>query len=951
MDSERFRRAKGLFARVCDLAPDAQAELLARECGDDAELRAQVESLLRADTDSLDVIDTPAAERLPESVGGYRILRLLGQGGMGTVYEAKQENPNRRVALKVLAPFVVGDDATRRFRYETEILGQLDHPGIARIYDAGVDAGRPWFAMELVEGEPLDRFTSRPLAERLLLFRDICHAAQHAHNRGVVHRDLKPANILVDRRGQPKLLDFGVAKIVDGEDRTLATRAGQIVGTVAYMAPEQVSAGSGTIDPRTDVYTLGVIGYELLTGRRPLELAGKSLTQALAAVRDVDAPRLGHLDTRWRGDIETIFAKALEKEPSRRYESAAALAADIQRHVDHEPIIARPPTTAYRLKKFVRRNRAVVASLAVVFSALVAATAVSTSYFLEAESERNRFLKERDEARRQKDRADTEADRANREAQRANEKAQLAREKQAFADRRARTANAAMDFIVDIFRLENPFSKGDVSTRDVLRNASKRVREDLENQPEMQAELGLSIGRIWEQIGDNDRAAAMYRVSLDAARSIGRDRTLIRALEGLGGALTAERRFREAKPVLQEFLKRARAGDSAPGGLTVALVRMASYHHGSNELAEAERLLREAITGKEEFPQRAEIIANARKRLAMILRRKGRFDEALKVIGQDSGKIPFGPRHMDLLEVKADILMSLRRNKEALAVLREIEKDYLPRFDGNDFSAIKVRHRLAVALAGVKRYKEAIPLLDDCVTRAGKALGKHHPNTLAILAKYVEIRVKARQLDGLETVARDLVDRQRKRTGPGAKFRLGGYAVVLGNVLAGLGRPGEAIPHYEEALTIARKSPGIASAPGANTLLYLNRARVAAGQFKEALGSAKESLAVQRRVYGDDSLNYTLAVHHLGVVLYEAGPRGLATRMLQRCAPLLRKHGPTSAELLKTLELLGTIAEAKGDRKTALACARERLGILEKAYGSDPRVQAARARVAALGGR
>ena len=305
---------------------------------------------------------------LPARIGRYRIVRLIGEGGMGAVYEAEQDHPRRTVALKVIKPGLASPELLRRFAQEAQALGRLQHPGIAQIYDAGTaDTGygsQPYFAMEFIRGVSLRDYAASHhlgLRDRLALMVKVCDAVHHAHQRGLIHRDLKPGNIIVDETGQPKILDFGVARVTDSDTQaTMATDVGQLVGTLNYMSPEQVLADPLDIDTRSDVYALGVILYELLSGRLPYQIS-KRLHEAMQTIREEDPSRLSMIDRRYRGDIETIAAKALEKDKTRRYSSAAELAADITHYLKDEPIVAQPPTTGYQLRKFARRHTAVVA--------------------------------------------------------------------------------------------------------------------------------------------------------------------------------------------------------------------------------------------------------------------------------------------------------------------------------------------------------------------------------------------------------------------------------------------------------------------------------------------------------------------------------------------------------------------------------------------------------------
>ena len=323
-------------------------------------------------------------------LGSYRLVRRLAQGGMGTVYEAEQSSPRRRVAVKVIAPGMATPEVLRRFRLEGEVLARLSHPGIAKVLEVSEpEAPAPWFAMELVDGLTLTehaRAKELGIPERLALLAATCDAVAHAHSRGVVHRDLKPSNVLVDREGHPRVLDFGVARAtgLDAQSSALLTRTGDLVGTLAYMSPEQAWGRKDEIDARTDVYALGVLGFELLTGQLPRRLEELSFGEALHVLRDGEVDRAESIDPRLAGDVSTILAKALESEPAQRYESAAALAADLRRCLRDEPIVARAPSAGYRAAKFLRRHRRLAAVTAAAFVALAAVASVAVRSAVEA---------------------------------------------------------------------------------------------------------------------------------------------------------------------------------------------------------------------------------------------------------------------------------------------------------------------------------------------------------------------------------------------------------------------------------------------------------------------------------------------------------------------------------------------------------------------------------------
>jgi predicted Ser/Thr protein kinase len=399
MDDAARRLAEELFDLAAEL-PRAQWDtFLDARCGPDGPLRAEVESLL-ANVREDSFLQTPAygvatvPREIPERIGRYRVLRLIGEGGMGTVYEAEQEDPKRTVALKVMRGGWMSPALLHRFRREAQVLGQLQHPAIAQVYEAGtieIAGGMwcPYFAMELVRGRPLDehaRAHDLSVRERLALVALLCEAVHYAHERGVIHRDLKPTNILVDEGGRPRVLDFGVARATGSDLRaeTLHTEAGQVVGTLSYMSPELISGRPDGLDARSDVYALGVILYQVLAGWLPHDLAGKSLPVAGRVILEEEPPALGAANPQCRGDVEIIAAKAMAKEKERRYASAAELAADLRRCLADEPIAARPASTFYQLRKFARRNKSLVgvvaAALVVLLCALVAVSALALRF-------------------------------------------------------------------------------------------------------------------------------------------------------------------------------------------------------------------------------------------------------------------------------------------------------------------------------------------------------------------------------------------------------------------------------------------------------------------------------------------------------------------------------------------------------------------------------------------
>jgi WD40 repeat protein len=406
MSAIDFARVRRLVEQVHDLSPEERSRFLEGECGDDRALRDEVEALLRSAATASDFLAPdsamPALERLvpPElelceanRVGGFRLVRRVAAGGMGTIWEAEQDEPRRKVALKTLRFGGGSRDAVRRFRHEAEILARLRHPHVAQIYASGVHRARggaelPWYALEYVEDARtlLDFSRERALEidPRLKLFAQLCDAVQHGHERGVIHRDLKPSNVLVDARGVLKVIDFGVARMRDGGAAAFETETGRVMGTLPYMSPEQLSGASDGIDVRSDVYALGVVLYELLTFDLPFDFSRTPLVEAARITSEVSPRPPSSNVVGLSRDLDAIVLKALEKDRERRYASAAELGADVERYLHGEPVEARAPSVTYNLRVFARRYRALLSTLAIVLVVLFAAAVVSLAFALRA---------------------------------------------------------------------------------------------------------------------------------------------------------------------------------------------------------------------------------------------------------------------------------------------------------------------------------------------------------------------------------------------------------------------------------------------------------------------------------------------------------------------------------------------------------------------------------------
>lgn len=553
-----------IFALARDLPPAERTAYLQRVCAADATLRARVEELLRVE-DSAAFMTAPVAARdatsinpipLPaeapsEQIGRYKLLQKIGEGGCGIVYLAEQQEPVvRRVAIKVIKLGMDTREVIARFEAERQALALMDHPNIARVLDAGAtDSGRPFFVMELVRGVPITHYCDEQnltTAARLELFTPVCHAVQHAHQKGIIHRDLKPSNILVtlhDGRPVPKVIDFGIAKATQGKltDATLFTAFEQFIGTPAYMSPEQAELSGLDIDTRSDIYSLGVLLYELLAGRPPFDpqtLVAAGLGEIRRVIREVDPPRPStrlatltdldrttiaqlrgtapaQLSTLLRGDLDWIVMRCLEKDRTRRYDTAASLAQDLARYLQSEPVLARPATAAYRLQKTIRRHRLLFAGGATVALAVFVGAGAATWQAVRAT------------------RAETTA--------------------KAEAEKSRQVAGFLKSIVGEI-------GPSVLKGRDtalltaMLDQATKRVPIALHDQPEVQGDLYYTLGWGFYSVSEYARAESAFRAAVEIARKRSDPGALANLLNQLAIAILGGGDPVRAEPLLQEAL-------------------------------------------------------------------------------------------------------------------------------------------------------------------------------------------------------------------------------------------------------------------------------------------------------------------------------------------------------------------------------------------------------------
>ncbi|QDV07964.1 Serine/threonine-protein kinase PknB [Planctomycetes bacterium Poly30] len=884
MDEQQHERLSALFVEASALKDDEREAFLQRSAGEDEELLAALRRLLAHDGDPTGAIDRPVvlalnqavsaamdtaadtegevpAIPLPERIGAYRIVGLLGRGGMGVVYLAEQDTPHRRVALKVLRPDVVTPDMLRRFEHETHVLARLNHPGIAQIYEAGTamtGAGeQPFLAMELVPGVSVTSYVEEHrlnIDARLKLVAAIADAVHHAHQRGVVHRDLKPANVLVDQAGHPKVLDFGVATTLDASSHvsTMHTSIGEVVGTLSYMSPEQVNGRSSEVDARSDVYALGVLAHELLVGVPPFDLRGKLIHEAARIVTEDEPSTLGARNAALRGDVEWIVGKALEKEPFRRYASADAFASDVRRHLAHEPVTARAPGVLYQAGKFARRHRAFVGGLVATLLALVAGLIVSTRLYFESVRRGEELLRA------------------------------LAKEKAALEE-----SESVTTFMSDVLEAASPEREdSELTVRELLDRAAPGIEQDFAGSARVAARLHATVATSYEALGvletalyHADRAFALMATGEEfSTGQIGRVRQLH------GGLLTRAGRFDEADVTLKAGLE----VEEDPEQRARFLVALARTEKGRGQMNDAMAYLDEAmeIVRRHDLDEASEM--QVRSQLAIVQARMGRLTEARDHFEDilHFNVTKWGSDHPIALESRhnlATALSMLGEHERVLDLDLEILASRRRRLGDDHPSTITTIHSIGEGLAQMERFDEALPYLKDAVDARKAALGATHLETL------VSIGGLARCLGhlGRHAEARALYD-DALETAIGSIGEAHWVTVMLldnsGATLAALGEFDEAVDRHRRAAETAKLSLGPVNRMTLIALTQLGSTLDEALRPADAIEVCEEALAMAAEPAVKGQVSMASTTERLMQLYLKANPESL--RDFERAAEL-----------------------------------------------------------------
>jgi eukaryotic-like serine/threonine-protein kinase len=990
---------KTIFAAARQLPPEDRAAYLDDACSDNGPLRRRIEALLNASEQSGAFLEVsaaptlgrtpatsiPLAEKLGHKVGRYKLLQQIGEGGCGVVYMAEQEEPvRRRVALKIIKLGMDTRNVITRFEAERQALALMDHPNIAKVFDAGAtEAGRPYFVMELVRGLKITDYCDEAklsFRARLDLFIQVCHAIQHAHQKGIIHRDIKPSNILVTvNDGVPvtKVIDFGIAKAIGGQrlaNKTVFTAFEQFIGTPAYMSPEQTLMTSLDIDTRSDIYALGVLLYELLTGKTPFEtkellaigldemrrtirekeperpstrlstLPDNELTTT-ARSRGLDAPKL---ISQLRGDLDWIVMKCLEKDRARRYETANGLTADIQRHLGNEPVVACPPGNFYRFRKFVRRNKVAFATVSAVMISLIMGLAVSAILFFKEKAAHNR----------------------------ADEQAAIAQAVTDFLQNdllsQAKTSTQAQEGIA-----VDP----NMTVRQAVDRASARLKGRFAKQPLVEASIRMTLADIYDEmnepgssrphaqralelteriLGPRDpltiaarmhltdpnpqKNVALQEKTLDLAKAVlgSEDRKTLDCMNNLGQAYTEAGQFDKAISLLKETVKLDKAKLGPEDGSTLwAQHDLGLVYVAAGRSADSVPLLEETfgLLKKKLGPDHPLTLADMGE-LANAYGDAGRVNDAVALLEEALKlyKAKVGPENAQTLTVMDSLAYAYANaghpDKE-VALFEETLKLRQAKFGQDDPLTLTSMNNLGEAYAEAGRFEDALRLRKECFQRCKSKLGPEHPDVLAYMNFLAATYRDAGKFDEALRLYQESLNLCKTKLAPGHRVTLAAMD-GLAEAFESAGQRDKGVSLREEALKLSQANLGPENVVTLETMIKLASSYHNARRLREAAQLDETAVKLCKEKLGFDHNLTRVALNNLAMFYQNAGRLDEAQSLYEQTLKLYKANqGPDHPSTLMVMCNLGKAYDAAGQPNKAVSVYEEALKLLKTRLGPE----------------